>query len=86
MEGTTDITRTIALGKLTEEEKENYTLVLKSHIALISAKFKEKTNGQRLDAIAKYPLWKAGKDFFHGTGHGVGFTLTVHFGQRLIRA
>lgn len=86
MEGTTDITRTISLGKLTEEEKENYTLVLKSHIALMSAKFKEKTNGQRLDAIAKYPLWKAGKDFFHGTGHGVGFTLTVHEGPNRISA
>lgn len=84
MEGTTDITRTIALGKLTEEEKENYTLVLKSHIALISARFKEKTNGQRLDAIAKYPLWKAGKDFFHGTGHGVGFNLTVHEGPQRV--
>lgn len=84
MEGTTDITRTIALGKLTEEEKENYTLVLKSHIALMSARFKEKTNGQRLDAIAKYPLWKAGKDFFHGTGHGVGFTLTVHEGPNRV--
>lgn len=84
MEGTTDITRTVALGKLTEEEKENYTLVLKSHIALMSAKFKDKTNGQRLDAIAKYPLWKAGKDFFHGTGHGVGFTLTVHEGPNRV--
>lgn len=84
MEGTTDITRTIALGDLTEEEKENYTLVLKSHIALMSARFKEKTNGQRLDAIAKYPLWKSGKDFFHGTGHGVGFTLTVHEGPNRV--
>lgn len=83
-EGTTDVTRTIALGKLTDEEKENYTLVLKSHIALISAKFKDKTKGQRLDSIAKYPLWKAGKDFFHGTGHGVGFTLTVHEGPNRV--
>ena len=83
-EGTTDITRTIALGELTDEEKEDYTLVLKSHIALMSARFKEKTKGQRLDAIAKYPLWKAGKDFFHGTGHGVGFCLTVHEGPNNI--
>ena len=83
-EGTTDITRTICLGNLSEEEKIDYTLVLKSHIALATAKFKEGCNGQRLDAIAKYPLWKAGKDFFHGTGHGVGFTLTVHEGPQRV--
>ena len=83
-EGTTDITRTIALGNLSQAEKDDYTLVLKSHIALFLAKFKEKTTGARLDAIAKYPLWQAGKDFFHGTGHGVGYLLTVHEGpQRL---
>ena len=83
-EGTTDITRTVALGNLTQAEKDDYTLVLKSHIALFLAKFKEKTTGERLDVIAKYPLWKAGKDFFHGTGHGVGYLLTVHEGpQRL---
>ncbi|WP_296142567.1 aminopeptidase P family protein [uncultured Anaerococcus sp.] len=83
-EGTTDITRTIALGELSQAEKDDYTLVLKSHIALFLAKFKEKTTGSRLDAIAKYPLWQAGKDFFHGTGHGVGYLLTVHEGpQRL---
>lgn len=84
MEGTTDITRTIALGNLTEDEKINYTLVLKSHIDLFLAKFKNKTTGQRLDAIAKYPLWKAGKDFFHGTGHGVGYVLSVHEGPQRI--
>lgn len=83
-EGTTDITRTVALGTLSQAEKDDYTLVLKSHIALFLAKFKEKTTGARLDAIAKYPLWQAGKDFFHGTGHGVGYLLTVHEGpQRL---
>ena len=83
-EGTTDITRTIALGNTIQAEKDDYTLVLKSHIALFLAKFKEKTTGARLDAIAKYPLWQAGKDFFHGTGHGVGYLLTVHEGpQRL---
>ncbi|MFO3716381.1 aminopeptidase P family protein [Anaerococcus cruorum] len=83
-EGTTDITRTIALGNLSQAEKDDYTLVLKSHIALFLAKFKEKTTGARLDAVAKYPLWQAGKDFFHGTGHGVGYLLTVHEGpQRL---
>ena len=84
MEGTTDITRTIALGNLTEDEKIDYTLVLKSHIDLFLAKFKNKTTGQRLDAIAKYPLWKAGKDFFHGTGHGVGYVLSVHEGPQRI--
>lgn len=85
-EGTTDITRTLALGRLTEDEKTDYTLVLKSHISLFLAKFKNKTTGQRLDAIAKYPLWKAGKDFFHGTGHGVGYLLTVHEGPQRISA
>ena len=84
LEGTTDITRTIALGNLKEDEKIDYTLVLKSHIAVFLTKFKNKTTGQRLDAIAKYPLWKAGKDFFHGTGHGVGYLLTVHEGPQRI--
>ncbi len=84
LEGTTDITRTIALGNLKEDEKIDYTLVLKSHIAVFLTKFKNKTTGQRLDAISKYPLWKAGKDFFHGTGHGVGYLLTVHEGPQRI--
>lgn len=83
-EGTTDITRTIALGDLNESEKIDYTLVLKSFLSLFLARFKDKTTGARLDAIAKYPLWKAGKDFFHGTGHGVGFVLTVHEGPQRI--
>ena len=84
LEGTTDITRTIALGELTEEEKTDYTLVLKSHMMLAECKFKNKTTGQRLDMIAKYPLWKSGKDFFHGTGHGIGFVLGVHEGPQSI--
>lgn len=84
MEGTTDITRTLALGLATDEEKTDYTLVLKSHIQTMIAKFKAKTTGQRLDAIAKNPLWAAGKDFFHGTGHGVGYLLTVHEGPQRI--
>ncbi|MDD7305915.1 MAG: aminopeptidase P family protein [Peptoniphilaceae bacterium] len=83
-QGTTDITRTIALGKLTEEEKNDYTLVLKSFIAIMTAKFKNKTNGERLDMIARYPLWKAGKDFLHSTGHGVGYVLSVHEGPQRI--
>lgn len=82
--GTTDITRTLALGKVNENEKIDYTLVLKSFITLFLARFKDKTNGQRLDALAKYPLWQKGKDFFHGTGHGVGFVLTVHEGPQRI--
>lgn len=83
-EGTTDITRTVALGNLKEDEKIDYTLVLKSFLTLFLAKFKNKTKGDRLDALAKYPLWKAGKDFFHGTGHGVGYVLTVHEGPQAI--
>lgn len=83
-EGTTDITRTLALGSLREDEKIDYTLVLKSFLSLFLAKFKNKTKGNRLDMIGKYPLWKAGKDFFHGTGHGVGFVLTVHEGPQAI--
>lgn len=83
-EGTTDITRIIALGSLRENEKIDYTLVLKSFLSLFLAKFKNRTKGSRLDMIAKYPLWKAGKDFFHGTGHGVGFVLTVHEGPQAI--
>ena len=86
-EGTTDITRTLCLGFLTDEEKTDYTLVLKSHIATFTTLFKNKTTGARLDSIAKAPLWKAGKDFFHGTGHGVGYVLTVHEGpQRISQA
>ena len=83
-EGTTDITRTVALGNLKEDEKIDYTLVLKSFLTLFLAKFKNKTKGDRIDALAKYPLWKAGKDFFHGTGHGVGYVLTVHEGPQAI--
>lgn len=83
-EGTTDITRTFALGKVSEEEKNDYTLVLKSFIAMMSLKFKNKTSGDKLDMVARYPLWKAGKDFLHGTGHGVGFVLSVHEGPQRI--
>ena len=84
--GTTDITRTVALGGLKESEKIDYTLVLKSFLALFLARFPEKTTGARLDSIAKVPLWQNGKDFFHGTGHGVGFVLTVHEGPQSIRS
>ncbi|WP_026884673.1 aminopeptidase P family protein [Clostridium akagii] len=82
--GTTDITRTIVLGNLTEEEKSDFTLVLKSHIALATAKFLYGATGSNLDVIARQPIWKYGLDYKCGTGHGVGFFLNVHEGpQRL---
>ncbi len=84
LDGTTDITRTIPLGPLTDEEKENYTLVLKSHINLAMAKFKSGTTGYALDTIARAPIWEHGKDYAHGTGHGVGFVLGVHEGPQSI--
>lgn len=87
MDGTTDITRTVALGELTDEEKRDYTLTLKGHINLIDMKFLEGTTGYVVDAICRYPLWKEGLDFKHGTGHGVGFFLNVHEGpQRIANA
>ncbi|MGE4312764.1 MAG: aminopeptidase P family protein [Pseudobdellovibrionaceae bacterium] len=78
-DGTTDITRVIALnGTPTAEEKEAYTRVLKGHIAVARAKFPEGTTGAQIDALARQPLWEAGLDFAHGTGHGVGVYLSVH--------
>jgi Xaa-Pro aminopeptidase len=77
-DGTTDITRTIAIGKPTDEMKEHFTLVLKGHIAVASAKFPEGTNGITIDALARAPLQGAGLDYSHGTGHGVGCYLSVH--------
>jgi len=82
--GTTDITRTIPLGDLTMEEKENYTAVLKGHIQLALAKFKKGTTGYALDAITRQPVWRLGKDYKHGTGHGVGYLLSVHEGPQSI--
>jgi len=82
--GTTDITRTIVLGKLTEEEKRDFTLVLKSNIALDSAKFLYGASGYAIDAIARQPIWKYGLDYKCGTGHGVGFFLNVHEGPQRI--
>ncbi len=81
-EGTTDVTRTIALGSLTKEEKEAYTLVLKGHLNLAGAQFPEGVCGQNLDYLARAPLWERGLDFNHGTGHGVGFLLSVHEGPQ----
>lgn len=86
-DGTTDITRTVALGELTKDEIFHYTMTLKSHISLITAIFKEGTKSSALDIFARGPLWKEGIDFNHGTGHGVGFVLGVHEGpQNISRA
>ena len=84
LEGTTDITRTIALGPLTDEEKRIYTLVLRGHLQLGAAKFLYGCMGENLDMLARTPLWEAGLDFNHGTGHGVGFVLGVHEGPERI--
>lgn len=84
-EGTTDVTRTIVLGELTAEEKQAYTLVLKGHLRLMGTRFPEGVSGQNLDAIARGPLWEQGLDYRHGTGHGVGYLLSVHEGPQNIR-
>ena len=84
LDGTTDITRTVGLGQLTDEEKKHYTLTLKAHIAAMTAKFMKGTTGISLDAICRYPINKEGLDFNHGTGHGVGFVLGVHEGPMSI--
>jgi Xaa-Pro aminopeptidase len=82
--GTTDITRTLAIGEPTPEMKDRYTRVLKGHIAISRAVFPKGVSGAQLDAFARAPLWQAGFDFDHGTGHGVGSYLSVHEGpQRL---
>lgn len=82
--GTTDITRTIVLGPITEEEKRDFTLVLKGHIALATVKFLYGATGSNLDVLARQPIWKYGLDYKCGTGHGVGMFLNVHEGpQRL---
>ncbi|AWK52361.1 peptidase M24 [Clostridium beijerinckii] len=83
--GTTDTTRTIVLGKLTEEEKRDYTLVLKANIGLSSAKFLEGCTGGNLDVLARQPIWQYGLDYKCGTGHGVGFFLNVHEGPQNLR-
>jgi Xaa-Pro aminopeptidase len=89
LDGTTDITRTIALGPLSEEEKRDFTLVLKSHIDLTLARFLKGSTGANLDILARKPMWDNGLDYKCGTGHGVGFFLNVHegpqnFSQKLI--
>ncbi|MDR2562477.1 MAG: aminopeptidase P family protein [Prevotellaceae bacterium] len=84
--GTTDITRTFHLGKPSSEEKEDYTLVLKGMIGLSMAKFPKNTRGSQLDFAARRFLWERGKNYLHGTGHGVGHFLNVHEGPQSIRA
>jgi Xaa-Pro aminopeptidase len=83
--GTTDVTRTIALGELTQEEKEDYTRVLRGHISLAMAKFPKGTCGTQLDVLARQWLWRAAENYLHGTGHGVGHFLNVHEGPHQIR-
>ena len=85
MDGTTDITRTIALGPVTDEQRRIYTLVLKGHIQLQMLKFPDGASGTQLDAVARRGLWKSGLNFLHGTGHGVGSYLNVHEGPHQIR-
>ena len=82
--GTTDITRTFAMGKVTNEEKRAFTIVLKSHIALARATFPKGMTGARLDMISRAPMYAHGMDFKHGTGHGVGYLLNVHEGPQNI--
>ena len=84
-DGTTDITRTIALGPVTEEMKHVYTLVLKGHIQLELAKFPDGASGTQLDALARECMWREGYNYLHGTGHGVGSCLSVHEGPHQIR-
>jgi len=87
LDGTTDITRTIAIGTPSAEMRENFTRVLKGHIALATARFPKGTTGSQLDGFARRALWQAGLDYDHGTGHGVGSYLAVHEGpQRISKA
>lgn len=85
LEGTTDVTRTIALGELTDEQKSHYTAVLRGNLNLAAAVFKHGCTGVNLDYLAREPLWQMGLDYNHGTGHGVGYLLNVHEGPNAIR-
>jgi Xaa-Pro aminopeptidase len=84
LDGTTDITRTVAIGRASPEMKDRFTRVLKGHIALSRVRFPEKTSGHQLDALARMSLWEGGLDYDHGTGHGVGVYLGVHEGPHRI--
>ena len=85
LDGTTDITRTIPLGPVSEEQRRVYTLVLKGHIQLELCKFPDGASGTQLDALARQAMWREGMNFMHGTGHGVGSYLNVHEGPHQIR-
>ena len=85
-DGTTDITRTIAVGQPTDEMRDRFTRVLKGHIAIATAVFPKGISGARIDAFARRPLWEVGLDFDHGTGHGIGSYLSVHEGPQRISA
>lgn len=85
LDGTTDITRTIAIGESTPQQRHDFTLVMKGHIALATAVFPQGTVGMQLDALARQFLWKQGLTYLHGTGHGVGHFLNVHEGPQSIR-
>lgn len=84
LDGTTDVTRTVAIGSPTNEQRAHYTIVLKAHIAIASAVFPSGTTGGELDILARIHLWKFGMDYMHGTGHGVGSYLSVHEGPQAI--
>ena len=84
LDGTTDITRTVAIGKPSSEMRNRFTRVLKGHIAVASARFPRGTTGAQLDTLARMPLWEVGLDFDHGTGHGIGSYLSVHEGPQRI--
>jgi Xaa-Pro aminopeptidase len=84
VDGTTDITRTVPIGEPTEEMRDRFTRVLKGHIAIATALFPKGTRGSQLDSFARRPLWEAGLDYAHGTGHGVGSFLSVHEGPQRI--
>ncbi|HZS34789.1 MAG TPA: aminopeptidase P family protein [Methylomirabilota bacterium] len=84
LDGTTDVTRTVAIGTPTAEQRDRFTRVLKGHVALATARFPKGTTGSQLDVLARAPLWAVGLDYDHGTGHGVGSYLSVHEGPQRI--
>ena len=85
LDGTTDVTRTLLLGgRPADAERDAYTRVLKGHIAIATARFPAGTTGARLDTLARAALWQSGRDYAHGTGHGVGAFLNVHEGPQSI--
>ena len=86
LDGTTDVTRTVAIGGPSDEQRDRFTRVLKGHIALARARFPKGTTGHQLDVLARNALWQVGLDFKHGTGHGVGSYLGVHEGPQMISA